>query len=352
MLADKGGAGTGALVPVGASTQQEFGNPLLRADCAIDLTGLNRISAYNPADLTIHLEAGVTLRQLQAALAPNTQFLPLDPWCGPEATIGGVAAVNAQGPYRAIGTIRDWIIGMKVVQADGRVSKTGGRVVKNVTGYDLAKLYTGSLGSLAIIAEISLKLRSAFGKTATATTTCGDLANASELLRKIRSGPLQPVSAEWIGPENAVWLRFGEHPRAVDWQLKNLPKADWRIAEGPDEAGLWEDLRNRCIGMQTLVKVVAAPSEIGAILERYRPAAWIGHALNGIVLMTVADAAQIWEIRRAYRTVIERAPLQWRRETPTFGLGGAEYELMRKMKTAFDPEGRLNPGRHVDGERN
>src|SRR5207253_6941669 len=108
----------GAIVPVGARTQTHFGNPLRRADCAIDLSRLNRITEYNPADLTIHVEAGVTLGQLQHALLENNQFLPLDPWNGPGATVGGIAAANAQGPFRAAGAIRDWIIGMKVVEID------------------------------------------------------------------------------------------------------------------------------------------------------------------------------------------------------------------------------------------
>src|SRR5437588_1607703 len=183
----------GSVLPLGARTQTDFGNPLRRADCAIDVSRLRRITEYNPADLTIHVEAGVTLGQLQQALLENNQFLPLDPWNGPQATIGGIAAANAQGPLRATGTIRDWIIGMKVVEVTGRVSKAGGRVVKNVTGYDLQKLYGGSLGTLAIIAEISLKLRAKFGRTATAIVQTGDTDAAAELVRSIRTSALQPI---------------------------------------------------------------------------------------------------------------------------------------------------------------
>src|SRR5205085_571703 len=208
-----------------ARTQTEFGNPLRRADCAIDLSRLGRLTEDKPADLTIHVEAGVPLAQLQHALMENNQFLPLDPWNGPEATVGGIAAANAQGPLRATGTIRDWIIGMKVVEITGRISKAGGRVVKNVTGYDLQKLYTGSLGTLAIIAEISLKLRAKFGRTATAIVQTGDTDAAAELVRSIRTSALQPIACEWVGPENEIWVRLGEHPRAVEWQIKNLPSA-------------------------------------------------------------------------------------------------------------------------------
>src|SRR5688572_4800602 len=225
----------GSIIPVGSATQQDFGNPLRSADTVLDLTALNRITSYNPADLTIHVEAGVTLGELQRTLEANNQFLPIDPWSGPTATIGGIAATNAQGPLRAIGTIRNWIIGMHVVHADGRASKTGGRVVKNVTGYDLAKLYTGSLGTLGVIVEISLKLRAAFPRTATAVAEFDRAADAFTAIKEIRNSPLQPVSCELTGPTLSLLVRFGEHPSAVDWQVAHLPRANWRILTGDEE---------------------------------------------------------------------------------------------------------------------
>jgi glycolate oxidase FAD binding subunit len=342
----------GAIVPIGARTQTHFGNPLRRVDCAIDLSSLRRITEYNPADLTIHVEAGVMLGELQRALLENNQFLPLDPWNGPEATVAGIAAVNAQGPFRATGTIRDWIIGMKVVEVTGRMSKAGGRVVKNVTGYDLQKLYTGSLGTLAIIAEVSLKLRAKFGRTATAIAKAGSVDAAAQLIASIRKSAVQPVSFEWVGPDNEIWLRLGEHPRAVDWQLKNLPSADWTILEGKEEAASWEKLRSRYHALRPItLRVVGLPAALHEIIREYRPSAWIAHAMNGIILAQVGSAADIRRIRERHRAVIESAPLEVRREVATFGLDDAEYTLMKKMKEAFDPEGRLNPGRHVDGER-
>ena len=343
----------GVIVPIGAGTQAYFGNPLRGADCGVDLKDLSRITEYNPADLTIHLQAGVTLGQLQRALLENNQFLPLDPWGGSEATIGGIAATNAQGPFRAAGTIRDWIIGMKVVHVDGQVSKTGGRVVKNVTGYDLAKLYTGSLGTLAIIVEISLKLRAKFPRTATAIARLDGMSAADKLVASVRHSALQPVSCEWTGAENEVWLRFGEHPQAVDWQLKNLPAADWTILEGDGERAAWEKLQTRYAGLgPVLLRVIGLPTTVNEIIEEYRPTSWIAHALNGIVLMEVPGGQEIRHIRKKYRAVIERAPLEVRRQIATFGLMDDEYDLMKRMKNAFDPEGRLNAGRHVDGEKN
>jgi glycolate oxidase FAD binding subunit len=338
----------GSIVPAGACTQTFFGNPLISADCAVDLRGLSRITEYNPADVTVHAEAGVTLDSLQQVLLRNNQFLPLDPWIGGSATIGGVVAANAQGPYRAVGTIRDWIIGMTVVHVDGRISKTGGRVVKNVTGYDLAKLYTGSLGSLAIVGEVSLKLRTNYAKTATVIAQFQDAKTAANAVREIRMGPLQPVSCEWTGPGNAVWLRFGETPEAVDWQLRHLPPGDWTRAEEAE----WNRLRDVYDGMGPIVlKVIGMPAASDAIVEEFQPRQFIAHALNGIVLMAVSGREEVERVRRKYRAVIERAPIEIRREIGTFGLNDTEFVLMKKLKDAFDPEGRLNPGRHVDGER-
>jgi FAD/FMN-containing dehydrogenase len=180
-----------------------------------------------------------------------------------------------------------------------------------------------------------------------------DIASASECIASLRKSTLQPVSCEWIGPENEVWLRFGEHPRAVDWQLKNLPRpAHWVISEGPEEAATWERLRSRFNAFEPIVvRVVGLPTQLREIIEAYRPVEWIAHALNGIVLMRLASATDVSRIRETYRVVIEKAPVEVRRKIPTFGLTQPEYELAKKMKDAFDPEGRLNPGRHVDGER-
>ncbi|HET9220338.1 MAG TPA: FAD-binding oxidoreductase, partial [Terriglobia bacterium] len=267
------------------------------------------------------------------------------------ATIGGIAAANAQGPLRATGTIRDWIIGMTVVDVGGRRSKTGGRVVKNVTGYDLAKLYTGSLGSLAVIAEISFKLRPRFEKTVTAVAEFESMADAVHVLNALRKTPLQPIAGEFVGPKYALWLRFGEHPRAVDAQIAQLPEASWNVYEGSEERAAWERLRGAFNTMgPILLRVIGRSTDIPGIIESCGPSSWIAHAMNGIVLMSVDDAQGIENVRRQFPTVIERAPLDLRRRVGTFGVKGAARRLMLSMKQTFDPEGRLNPGRHIDGE--
>ena len=341
----------GAIVPVGAGTHLEFGNPLQSADCVVSLARLNRITTYNPAELTIHVEAGVTLDQIQQALSANNQTLPLDPWNGGSATIGGIAAANSQGPLRATGSIRDWIIGMTVVHVDGKRSKTGGRVVKNVTGYDLAKLYTGSLGSLAIIAEISFKLRPRFEKTATAIARFGSVADAVAALSAVRKGTLQPIACEFIGPEHEIWLRFGEHPRAVEMQLAQLPSASWKVHEGAEEVAAWERLRAAYAAMGPIVlRVVGKPTDVPGIIDAYDPESWIAHGMNGIVLMALGDVQSAEAVRRKFPAIVERAPREIRKRLGVFGVEGSVKRLMLDMKRTYDPERRLNPGRHIDGE--
>ena len=149
-----------AVIPRGGGTKMDFGHPPSRADIVVSLARLNRIVSHEPADQTAMVEAGITMAGLQAGLGERGQYLPLDPPHGDAGTLGGVLATNASGVLRtAFGTARDMVIGIRVVQADGTIVKSGGQVVKNVAGYDLNKLYIGSLGTLGILAEVNLKLQ-------------------------------------------------------------------------------------------------------------------------------------------------------------------------------------------------
>ena len=148
------------VIPRGGGTRMDFGLPPSRADIVVSLARLNRIVSHEPADQTATAEAGITMAGLQAGLGEKGQYLPLDPPHGDAGTLGGVLATNASGVLRtSFGTARDMVIGARVVQADGTIVKSGGRVVKNVAGYDLNKLYIGSLGTLGILAEVNLKLQ-------------------------------------------------------------------------------------------------------------------------------------------------------------------------------------------------
>ena len=177
------------VVPWGGGTQMTLGNSPHEVDVVLGISRLNRVLFHEPADLVVSVEAGITLRALQEELATKGQFLPLEAPIPSRATIGGILAANASGPSRlAYGTPRDWLIGVRVVHSDGAVTKSGGRVVKNVTGYDLNKLYVGSLGTLGVIVEAIFKIAPLTPETRTLVSTYSSLHSAvdsaKELLRQ------------------------------------------------------------------------------------------------------------------------------------------------------------------------
>ena len=162
-----------AVAPRGGGTQLALGNVPERVDLVLDLSRLSRVIDYQPADLTVTVEAGITLGALQRELAPAGKFVPLEAPLADRATVGGILAANSSGPLRyAYGAARDWLIGIGVVSAEGQETKAGGRVVKNVTGYDLNKLYTGSLGTLGVIVEATFKLAPLAERRAALVTNC------------------------------------------------------------------------------------------------------------------------------------------------------------------------------------
>ena len=165
---------------MGGGTQRSLGNPPRSYDLALDTRSLDRLIQYEPADLTVTVEAGMSLARLEEILAAEGQFLPLEAPCPSSATVGGMLAAACFGPMSlSYGQPRDWLIGVKVVNADGRVTKGGGQVVKNVTGYDMNKLYTGSLGTLGVIVEASFKVAP---KPAVSTTLAAKFASLNDAM--------------------------------------------------------------------------------------------------------------------------------------------------------------------------
>ena len=148
-----------AVIPRGRGSTLELGSPPARVDLIVDLAGLDQVVEYNPDDLTVTVQAGMSAGALAALLAPRRQFLPLDPQGAPDRTLGGITATNASGPLRArYGTMRDLLLGVRFVQADGVVTWGGSKVVKSVSGYDVPKLMVGALGTLGVLGELTLRL--------------------------------------------------------------------------------------------------------------------------------------------------------------------------------------------------
>lgn len=149
-----------SVVPVGGRTQMDWGGVLEGAQLLLDLSAMDRVLEYQPADMTVAVQAGCTLTELQEMLARNRQFLPVDPPLDPGATVGGMVATHAAGPLRlAYGTVRDYLLGMRLVRANGDLVTVGGRVVKNAAGYELTKLFTGSMGTLGVLVELTFMVR-------------------------------------------------------------------------------------------------------------------------------------------------------------------------------------------------
>lgn len=189
------------VIPRGGGTKMDFGHPPSRADIVVSMERLNRIVAHEPADQTATVEAGITMAGLQAGLGKRGQYLPLDPPHGDLGTLGGVLATNASGVLRtSFGTARDMVIGARVVQADGTVVRSGGQVVKNVAGYDLNKMYIGSLGTLGILAEVNLKLQPLPAAVKLLIGTMAGIGEAAECAFRVMDSEIMPSFLEVASP--------------------------------------------------------------------------------------------------------------------------------------------------------
>ncbi len=233
-VADEAGA---AVVPWGGGTKQSLGGIPPRVDLVVSLARLNRVVEHEPADLTASFEAGIRLADANATLGTANQWIALDPPYGDRCTLGGVLAANASGPRRLrYGTARDLVLGIRVVHADGTVTKGGAKVVKNVTGYDMNKLYIGSLGTLAVIAGVTVKLYPRPAEERTWVVPFPTLDAAAALVAKVLDSHLLPTALELISPGAARALDAS----AVDGPAGAGVPAGNRVPAGTREpAGTW-----------------------------------------------------------------------------------------------------------------
>jgi glycolate oxidase FAD binding subunit len=219
-----------ALIPWGNGTKLGIGAPPRRYDAALCLRDLNRTTYYEPDDLVVSVEPGMSLGTLQQMLSERRLWLPLDPAGGDRATIGGILAANSAGPLRLrYGGPRDTVLGMKIATTDGKIVKTGGRVVKNVAGYDLAKLLIGSYGTLGVIVEATFKLYPQIAARATWTIEIDSLARAREFRRRLLASPLRPLRAVLLNAAACARLESGDRERAG-----NCRAAIWIEAGGSE----------------------------------------------------------------------------------------------------------------------
>jgi glycolate oxidase subunit GlcD len=381
-----------AVVPAGAATWIDVGNLLSRSDLLVTTRRMTRVLKHEPADLVATAEAGLTLNSFQEHLAQAGQWLPIDPpddANGGRATLGGVVATGLGGPHSfGFGLPRSFVIGMRVVLSDGRAIKAGGSVVKNVAGYDLCKLFTGSYGTLGLITELTFKLRPlpAESRTVMASGSLASLINAG---RKVYS-KFAPVAIELISSrlakdleivnelETALMMRFVGSARSVVAQtaqaLKLFRDDGVRCATLDEESQPWsklsavplqshDDLRWRVALRPT--DLVSFLSDISALEND--EASHLGlrwHAGLGDGRLRAIARAPVYH-REAVRAlerlrqkaeslggslVVESAPIEIRNEFDAWGDFGSVAELMQRIKLELDPQNLLSPGRFGRGD--
>jgi glycolate oxidase FAD binding subunit len=369
------------LVFVGGATELDLGAAPHALDAILRTSRLARILDYAPSDQVVTAEAGVTLATLQEALAQNGQRLALDPPQAARATLGGIVAANTFGPRRArFGSVRDLIIGIRIVRADGVVAKGGGKVVKTVAGFDLPKLMVGSLGTLGLIADVTFRLHPLPEESVTLVVPDRKASEVWDLVGKMREAQLEPVSvvALWRPGgafETAVRFEgFGAGVKEQSAKLQALVAAELRCAcdalTAAAAGSFWERHDQLRVGSPVSAKLAALPGQLQAIVSDVLPAltdgledpgfAWYATLGLGFVSgrAVATDPEKSAGAVSSARATLERlggsltlrsAPPFVRERVPVWGTPPPALALMKSVKQRLDPGRCLAPGRFVGG---
>lgn len=350
-------------------------------DFSLSLRRLNRIQEYNAADLTASVEAGVTVGALDAALRAQNQWLPLGAPRPERTTVGAAVAANRSGPFRLFyGAARDMVIGIRMATAEGKVVKSGGKVVKNVAGYDLAKLLIGSYGTLAIITEVNFKV---FPRPAAGETTALGFASPDQALRArtaIQKSALTPLAmdlldeaaARAVSPQElppGAWVlavAYGGVSQVIERYRREIEQVGRQAGRqssatltGDQEQRLWNAITDFPAHMEEhapealRLKVTSTISAIGSCIEALKADAIVSRAGSGVTYFYAqakdaagfVSAARQALARLGARAVVEYSPAPVDR----WGPPGDDFAVMQKLKQVFDPNGILNPGTFVGG---
>jgi glycolate oxidase FAD binding subunit len=375
-----------AVVPRGNGSALELGHPVERVDVVLDLRRLNALVAYQPDDLTVTVQAGLTAGALAARLAAHRQLLPVDAPGAARRTLGGIAATNASGPLRLrYGTVRDLLLGVRFVQPDGVLTWGGARVVKSVSGYDVPKVMVGALGTLGVLGELTLRLHPTPDAEATSLVTFERPEAAADFVARLLDSTVQPNRMEFLNDAALVACGVPRARAAIALSIASVDDAVREQTEvvsalavaagGPDHpapARLWESYDRAMLGVGRVVLRVATLvtrlAETVAEIERAVGAVPGAHATIGgsaaLGLLRVsltgldeprASAGVIDRVRRAVAgaggtVVIEAGPREVRSLVDPWGPVAPEaFALMRGLRDAIDPTRVLNPGRFVGG---
>jgi glycolate oxidase FAD binding subunit len=361
------------VIPRGGATQMGWGNPPRSGDLILSTRRLNRVVEHAWGDMTATVEAGCTFQQLQQTLAEHGQRLALDPLWPDQATIGGILATNESGPLRIrFGSLRDLVIGITLALPDGTLAKSGGKVVKNVAGYDLPKLATGSLGTLGIITQAIFRLHPVPRESRTLSFSNTDSGTMNALVLAIQDCNMVPTGVQVRAGSSStpeVDLRFEGTAAGCEAQIEQT----LRIASGArrieSPADVWNARSTLWSGAEPSVvcKFSLLPADLGTFLDLIRkasePLQWpwrlVAQAVGvgylrlegndtGALLNVLQDLRKNLETRGG-SLVILRCPLEIKSKMDVWGSAGDALALMRSIKAQFDPTGVLNLGRFIGG---
>ena len=373
-----------SVIPAGAGTKLGIGNLPAKVDIVLVTTRLNNVVEYEPADLTVTVEAGIRLADLQAELAQHRQFFASTPPYADRCTIGGLVATNSSSTIRLrYGTARNQVLGMRVVLANGTVVKSGGKVVKNVAGYDLNKLYIGAFGTLGIITEIALKLAPLPARQAILTAQFQNVQDGVDAgLSVLRSQALPTFVNLFMNADidyftetkPGLIVEFGGDAETVTWQLnyvQTLMEQNSTIGVEIVEGELQENLNqtvqkfpeaNRHADT-VIAKVNLKRTDIVEFIEKHLKSGEKMMALLGsgvLYLKTPIDsgtdlqalASTLTQLRQHAMAmqgnlIIAAAPPELKQHIDVWGPIGSTLRLMKQVKAKFDADGLLNPGRFV-----
>jgi glycolate oxidase FAD binding subunit len=361
------------LAPVGGGTKLSLGNPPESLDAILSTERLTGVLDYEPTDLVLSVGAGARFADVQAILAEHGQRLPLDPPGGEDSTIGGVIATGTWGPLRtSAGTLRDLLIGIAVAHPDGTVSRAGGMVVKNVSGYDLPRLYHGSLGTLGVIVSANFKVLPRPRSESTLLARVPSSRDAFALAKSLRESH-EPIAALEVRLDDGGWLlavRVEGRESTVSSVLERISVLlgpDTLQRDGPESASWWSDyVSHQALtdDGQTLVRCAVRPKETGTLAAGLIPALEdIGVAVPylaaspavGSVTLRLdfgesgspdclAEAQEVL-LTLAQTATILAAPSAWKRGLDVWGREPQGFDYMRSLRQQFDPRRTLNPGR-------
>lgn len=375
------------VLPCGSCSKLSWGGLAKGVDIVVSTERMNQLIEHAVGDLTVTVEAGMKFSDLQALLIKSRQFLALDPTAPESATIGGIVATGDTGSLRQrYGSVRDQLLGITFVRADGQIAKAGGRVVKNVAGYDLMKLLTGSYGTLGFISQLTFRiypLPEASG-TVVLTGSAEAVSQAADILRGSALTPVQAdllstklVSSLGLGEGLGLIARFQSISESVKEQSNRILEVgqklglDGAIFADGDEANLWQRLQERIHFSDTesviICKIGVLPTAAVEILTQVELG--LIHISSGLGLLQLEDKNKVLKVRdelgcaggdahgglrlrtqasRGFLTILE-APVAVKEQIDVWGYTGNALPLMRRIKEQFDSKNILSPGRFVGG---